>query len=195
MGTQRIATVGTRVALAGRTMIDIASSWLLPEWAPNAHPPLVHFPIALLPAGVLFDGLGFALRQQIAWRHGATALYVIGTILMGATYVTGQEAAATVFTPGLAHGLVNEHWTWATWTLAYFVILTLGRLAIHIRSSSTNPSKPTGDYPTRKFSWPPLTIRIAFLLAGIAGIWLVMETADRGGQLVYEYGVGVIGTP
>tara|TARA_B100001123_G_scaffold152445_1_gene176329 strand:+ start:13163 stop:13636 length:474 start_codon:yes stop_codon:yes gene_type:complete len=157
-------------------MIDIASIWLLPEWLPNAHLPLVYFPIALLTAGVLFDGLGFALRQQIAWRHGSTALYVIGTMLMGASYVTGQETAATVFPPGLAHGLVNKHWSWATWTLSYFVILTPGRLAMHIRSSSTNPSTSTRDYPTLRLSWSPLTIRIVFLLAGIAGIWLVKET-------------------
>ena len=179
-------------------MIDIASSWLLPEWAPNAHPPLVHFPIALLTAGVLFDGLGFALRQQIAWRHGSTALYVIGTILMGATYVTGQEAAATVFTPGLAHGLVNEHWTWATFTLGYFTILTLGRLATHcatiMRSRSSPASHTTLDTITNVFSWRPAIIQILFFVAGVGGLWLVMETADRGGQLVYEYGVGVLGT-
>ena len=190
--------MGTRFALAGRTMIDVATNWFLPEWAPNAHPLLVHFPIALLTTGVFFDLLGFALSQQMVWRHSGTALYVIGTALMGATYITGREAAATVFTPGLAHGLVNEHWTWATFTLGYFTILTLGRLATHgatiMRSRSTTASHTTLDTITNVFSWRPAIIQILFFVAGIGGLWLVMETADRGGQLVYEYGVGVIGT-
>jgi len=195
MGAQRVATVGTRIALAGRTMIDMATNWFLPEWAPNAHPPLVHFPIALLTTGVVFDLLGFTLSQKMVWRHGATALYVLGTALMGVTYITGREAAATVFTPGLAHGLVNEHWTWATWTLAYFVILTLGRLATNIRSKSANASYSALNHLARAPSWHPSTMRIVFLIAGIGGLWLVMETADRGGQLVYEYGVGVMPPP
>ncbi len=157
-------------------MMNITSTWLLPDWAPNAHPLFVHFPIALLTVAIIFDLLAFALKEQTAWRRGASALYVMGTTLMVVSYLSGREAAATVFTPGLAHGLVDAHWTWAMWTLGYFVLLTAGRLVAHYLNARL------------------VTLWALFFVWGVGGSMLLIGTADRGGQLVYEYGVGVIGT-
>lgn len=156
--------------------MPIHSTWLLPAWAPNLHPILVHFPIGLLVAAVVFDLLAFALRRQSSWRNGAAGLYVFGTTLMFATYLSGREAAATVFTPGMAHGLVDQHWSWAMWTLIYFAVLTIGRLVVHRRLS--------GEHPTL---WS------LCLIGGAGGLLLLTETANRGARLVYEYGVGVLG--
>ncbi len=155
--------------------MSTAFAWLLPDGVPNLHPILVHFPIGLLVTAVLCDGLALALRRQPTWRNGATGLYVIGTALMVATYLSGREAAALVFTPGMAHGLVDEHWTWAMWTLMYFGGLTIVRVVAHLRLDRE-----------RSAPWSLL------LLAGVGGVVLLGATAERGARLVYEFGVGVM---
>ena len=150
------------------------TGWLVPDGIPNLHPMLVHFPIALLVTAALCDGLAFVLRRQPTWRNGAVGLYVLGTGLMAATYLSGREAAALVFTPGMAHGLVDEHWTWAMWTLLYFGSLTVGRVVAHRRLDGQHSAL-----------WG------LFLLAGVGGVVLLAATAERGARLVYAYGVGV----
>jgi uncharacterized membrane protein len=37
---------------------------LVPDWAPNIHPLLVHFPIALLYAAIAVDLVGFACQPS-----------------------------------------------------------------------------------------------------------------------------------
>lgn len=157
------------------TPASTALPWLLPDGVPNAHPMLVHFPIGLLITAFLCDCVALALKRRSSWRNGATALYAFGTALMVATYLTGREAAALVFTPGMAHALVDEHWTWAMWTLIYFSSLTVGRIAAHQRL--------LGDRSA---------LRSLFVLAGLGGVALLTATSERGARLVYEYGVGVI---
>ena len=59
--------------------------FLPPEWVPNAHPLIVHFPIALIFVAVATDAL--ALRLEERWETGrevATGLYAatgLGAIL------------------------------------------------------------------------------------------------------------------
>ena len=59
---------------------------LISDWAPNVHPLLVHFPIALLLAAVATDVAGWILRYNRWLRHVATFLYVVGTLTIVATY-------------------------------------------------------------------------------------------------------------
>ncbi len=150
--------------------------WLLPDWAPNLHPVLVHFPVALLVTAVACDFLAFALKRHPFLRNGAAALYLLGTVLIVPTYLSGREAGATVFTPGMAHGLVDEHWTWAMWTLLYFIGLTGGRLVAHWRLAGWHPA-----------------LWAFFLVGGAGGVLLLTTTAERGARLVFDYGVGVLG--
>ncbi len=95
---------------------------LVPAWAPNVHPMLVHFPIALLFTSVLLDLLAYSLpgRARVLLRNVGSVLGVIGAFAALATYLTGRAAAQTVLIPGMAHALVNAHWEWAFWTLWYF---------------------------------------------------------------------------
>ncbi len=142
---------------------------LLPEWAPNAHPFLVHFPIALLVAAVAIDWAGIVSGRAGAHTLFTTGLYLLGTGTLALAYVTGRGAANTVLLPGMAHGVVNAHWTWALGCLCLFLPLTLLRLGLR----------------TRRY-------RVRFLLAvgGLVGLVLLTRTADLGGRLVYEHGVG-----
>lgn len=58
---------------------------LLPEWAPNAHPLVVHFPIALVVVAAVTDAVALVVRRR-AYRVAA--------------YVTGQEASESVMVEG-----------------------------------------------------------------------------------------------
>lgn len=176
MGHGRTASVAARLPLAGGSVTPPGSLWMLPDGIPNLHPVIVHFPIALLATAAAADILACLLMRQPTWRNGAAALYVLGTLSLIAAYVTGREAAAAVFTPGMAHGLVDEHWTWALWTSIYFTGLTIGRLAAHRRLGGG-----------RSMLWG------VFLIAGAGGVLLLVATGERGARLVYEYGVGVLG--
>lgn len=147
---------------------------LLPDWAPNVHPLLVHFPIALLIAAVVLDVAGLALRRHTLLRHAATLLYVLGTGALVAAYVTGRAASQTIWLPGMAHAVVAEHWDWAFRTLWFFGSVTVVRVVL-LRPSRRDP-RPA--------------IVAALALAGLVGIGLLVKTGDRGGRLVYQHGVG-----
>ena len=145
-----------------------------PGWAPNIHPLLVHFPIALLCAAAAVDVVGWVFRRNRLLRQAATLLYVLGTGGAIAAYVTGRAASQTIWLPGMAQAVLRQHWDWALRTVWFFGIVTLVRLAI-LRPSRRDP-RPS--------------IVAAFALVGLVGIGLLIETGDRGGRLVFQYGVG-----
>jgi uncharacterized membrane protein len=135
---------------------------LVPDWAPNIHPLLVHFPLALLIAAGAVDIMSLAFRRNKPLRESATLLYVLGTMAAAAAYATGRAAAQAVWLPGMAQ------------PVRFFAIVTVVRLVL-LRPSRRDPG--------------PTTIA-AFALAGLVGIGLLLETGDRGGRLVYQHGVG-----
>ena len=147
---------------------------LVPSWAPNIHPLVVHFPIALLSAAVAVDFVAWVLRRNVSLRNGATLLYVLGTGGAIAAYLTGRAAAQTIWLPGMAQAVIGEHWNWALRTVWFFAFVTVARLVF---------LRPLGRVRGHAFV-------AAFVLAGLVGITLLIETGDRGGSLVYEQGVG-----
>ena len=149
---------------------------LVPDWAPNIHPVLVHFPIALLGAAAAVDALGCALWRNKALRQSATLLYVLGTGAAAAAYLTGRAASQTIWLPGMAQAVLREHWDWAFRTVWFFAIVTLVRLWL-LHSSRREPGP---------------AIIAALALVGLVGIGLLVETGDRGGRLVYQHGVGTV---
>ena len=149
---------------------------LVPDWAPNIHPVLVHFPIALLSAAAAVDVLGCAFWSNKALRQLATLLYVLGTVAAASAYVTGRAASQTIWLPGMAQAVLREHWDWALRTVWFFASFTLVRLVL------LRPSRPD----------PGRAMVAAFALVGLVGIGLLVETSDRGGRLVYQHGVGTI---
>jgi uncharacterized membrane protein len=147
---------------------------LIPDWAPNIHPLLVHFPIALLSTAAAADVLGWAYRRNTPLRQLATLLYLVGTGAAAAAYVTGRAASQTVWFPGMAQAVLGEHWDWAFRTVSFFAIVTVVRLLL-LRPSRRDPGP---------------AIVAALVLVGLVGIGLLVETGDRGGRLVYQHGVG-----
>ena len=82
--------------------------FLLPEWVPNAHPLIVHFPIALIFVAATADGL--ALWTGPRWRTGrevATGLYGATALSAVVSYYSGTWAidTVTIATPEAAQTL------------------------------------------------------------------------------------------
>lgn len=138
------------------------------------HPLLVHFPIGLIGSAALCDLASLACGRRATPRHIATGLYLAGAAALVAAYFTGRGDAVLVRIPGPAHALVDQHWTWALRATLYVSAFALARLAAEL----------SGQIVTRRR-------RVAVVAAGLAGLLLLFQTAERGGRLVYQYGVGV----
>jgi len=148
---------------------------LLPGWAPNLHPLVVHFPIALLLVAAGLDFAAWVLRCNRALRFVATVLFVAGTLAIAAAYLTGRAAAESIYLPGMAHAAVKDHWDWAFRALVFFSVLTTARLVLLWRG------RPD----------PRPMLIAALAMAGLVGVVVLGETGDRGGRLVFQHGVGV----
>ena len=139
---------------------------------------IVHFPIVLVILAVLMD-LVHVVRPRIRGPYAAaTSLYLLGALLAASAYLSGRMAADSVFIPGMAHGLVDEHGSWALATTISFVVLAVLRPL----------GRRMGLEDTR-------ATRVVLLALGIAVLVLVQQTAERGARLVYEQGVGVVAAP
>ena len=76
---------------------------LLPPWAPNLHPLIVHFPIVLVMTAAAIDVLD-AVFGRVPWLGvAATALYLAGALATVAAYLTGVQAGSSVLVPGMAY--------------------------------------------------------------------------------------------
>lgn len=151
---------------------------LIPAWAPNVHPMIVHFPIVVVALAALADLLHLVRPRIRGVDAAATSLYLLGALSAASAYLSGRMAADTVFIPGMAHGLVDEHGIWALATTVSLILLATLR-------------------PVGRFVGLPDTraTRVLFMALGLAVLVLVQQTAERGARLVYEQGVGVIVGP
>lgn len=144
------------------------------DWTQPLHPLVVHLPIGLLVSAAVVDLAGLAAPRSPALRRAATGLYLAGAATLVAAYVTGRADAAALRVPGSAHSVVDEHWTWAWRTTIYFGVVAAGRLALMLAAPATERR-----------------VRLPLAAAGVLGLTLLFQTAERGGRLVYEHGVGV----
>ena len=153
---------------------------LLPEWVPNAHPLIVHFPIALVFVAVAADALALWLGAR--WRTGrevATGLYVATGLSAVVSYYSGTWAAdtVTVATPAAAETL-STHAFWAWYTMA-----SLGLYAA-VRAGGLFVASVRGRRELH-----------ALLFAiGVGTLFPVYKTGENGGAMVYRRGVGVMQT-
>lgn len=151
---------------------------MLPDWAPNLHPVVIHFPIVLVLAAVAADWMDLLLRRTQWLGPMAASLYVAGAAGAGVAYWTGTRAAATVYVPGMANPMIENHEEWALATLIFVGLLALARLLTSLRGATASG----------RLRW---TLALAGLLAAV----LIQQTGERGARLVYEQGVGVVAPP
>ena len=149
---------------------------MLPDWVPNIHPLIVHFPIALLIVAVAVDLLALFWRR---WEWGvpaATGLWVLTGVSAIVTYFTGTWAVDTVMIPnGEVADVLSTHLTWGWYTMLYTGIYGLLRAGLSI-------------VPTL---YDNTFIHGLIVLIGLGGVVPIWKAGENGGQMVYAHGVGV----
>lgn len=147
---------------------------LIPDWAPNLHPLVLHFPIALLFVAAALDAVGLFSGDRGSWRKSANWLYALGAVSAVATWYTGTLAADSVFLPTEANAVLTEHADLGLWTAWFFGVYGALRTGINATKLGAGTAA-----------------RLGFFVLGLAGLGLMTVTATHGAELVYRYGVGV----
>lgn len=143
---------------------------------PNLHPAVVHFPIALLIVAVVTDLAALVLRRRAWIERTAVTLVVMGAAGAWVAVLTGTRAADSIVgIPPEIEPLVGAHHDWADRTAWLFTFVALARLAALLAAGRRGSS----------------VLRVASLVLGVVGLGLLVETADRGGALVYVHGLAV----
>jgi len=143
------------------------------------HPYIVHFPIALFVTAVLLDLAGMVRRRSTWLDRSAVTLFGLSVLGAGLAIWTGKLTAGDVGTvQPEVEALIGEHGDRAFFTLIGFIAVLLLRFESYWRD------RAEPEISLRQ-------IRLVALVVETGVIWLLYETARRGGMLVYQYGVGV----
>jgi uncharacterized membrane protein len=137
----------------------------------DLHPKLVHVPLILLLAGLLFDLTGVVARSERA-HWAAKALTCVGTVGLLFAFICGIYAEVWAGRAGVPHHAIEFHEIAANVASWGFVVLAAWRLFL----------KPANR--------GALTL---YVLIGLAWYALLILTAWLGGSLVYDYGAAVTG--
>lgn len=144
------------------------------SWLPNIHPLLVHLPIGII---ILATGsmiLMLVLKQERLFRNSLQVL-LVGTATLVVTYISGRYAVNTVMVPADANSILSNHSDFAFRLLIFYLILS-SLIVLFIRKKTETKLVPA--------------LTVCFLsVIGMAGLGL---TADYGGRLVYQFGVGTV---
>ncbi len=146
---------------------------IVPVWAPNIHPLVVHFPIAILIIAVIFDFFSLIFKKQEWLSKTTVTLFIIGAITAVIALYTGHEAAEHLQIPKSLYHAVGAHAEWAQYTVWYFGIYAAFRLVLTW-------------FHKNKIS----SISVIAFLLGFVGLFLLYETGEHGGNLVYNHNLG-----
>lgn len=137
------------------------------------HPQVVHFVVGILIVGVLFRIV--ALTGRFKWTGpAATTLLVIGGCAAWVAAKSGTAAHGPVERIPGAREAVQAHEVWGERTRNVFVgVAALELVALALGTGLAR------------------TVRAVSALAGLAGVAVLYEAAEHGGDLVYSYAGGV----
>ena len=138
----------------------------------HIHPMIVHFPIALLIVGFLFEIAGLILKKDF-FSRAAFYLLILGTLGVIAAYISGSYAGEGVTETGALKNALETHEDAALLTLWLMVGAALLRIAYVLLKAKNKFLK-----------WA------AFVLFFI-GVVSVARTGYYGGELVYKHAAGV----
>lgn len=135
------------------------------------HPMLVHFPIAIITVGFLFDLAALIVKKEPCLSRTGYWLEIIG--MAGAIFAFGSGYFFTSPMEGEAGIIRDKHEFFATVTLISIIIATLFRIVIAYLNKETSSLK----YLSLGLFF------IAFVFVSITGY--------LGGTLVIEYMIGL----
>jgi uncharacterized membrane protein len=133
----------------------------------HLHPMVVHFPIALFITALGFEILSFIFKKE-SLHQSAVCIYVLAALITPLVVRTGIWEAEKL---NLAHPMLDQHRNFALWTM--WVSLMSLPILWFIK-------KEFGRY-----------FRIIFLIFLMSTAVFVSLAGDKGGRMVFEYGVGV----
>lgn len=148
------------------------------------HPQVVHFVVASLFLGLPIYWLGF-LRRPAFLRPMASVLLLVGTVASFVAVKSGTDAHGPAERLPDTRDLVVEHEELGQLTRNIFagvLLLELVALALAWRAG------PDGT-PTKRMA--ATSLRVGVGVAWFLGAHQLFETAEHGGELVYEYAGGV----
>ena len=143
---------------------------MLPDWAPNAHPLIVHFPIALFFAAVVADLVSLGRKSNDAV---APILYAAAGLGAIAAFFSGKSGADALMVSAHVIADLNRHADWGQRVTIFAALFAVARLVFWKMQKSWRPA-----------------IQVPLFVIGLAGAALVAKTADLGGLLVYKHGLG-----
>jgi uncharacterized membrane protein len=139
------------------------------------HPPIVHFVVALLVVGVIFRLISLTRRLKFTGPAAAT-LILLGTVAAFGAVHSGTQAHGPVERIPGARAAVQEHEEWGIRTRNLFLIVSalevLGVGLVVMKSRHARLGLA------------------ASALVGVAGLVVLYQAADYGGDLVYSYAGG-----
>lgn len=142
------------------------------EFLAQFHPKLVHFPIAFLLGYFVCELIGGVFKKEV-FTKAAFILLIFGVLGALAAVITGNQAVdAFDYWNKASSAILEKHEGYANTTIWYFAAVLVIRTILVIK---------------KKLIGPFLYLFIA--LAAI-GAFLVYETAEHGGKMVYEHGIG-----
>ncbi len=147
---------------------------------PNLHPAVVHFPVALILTALAMRTV-YLLRP--GWRRAdqlATLLTVFAALGGGAAWLFGKQAVSKLGPMAtVAEQTLSRHADGATWTVVALFVAAIVSLLV----------ARSGEERKNIFS-----LRFTMFLAVAMASAVMSVTADLGGRLVFEHGVGVATT-
>ena len=146
------------------------------EFIAQLHPKIVHFPVALLSIYALLEITGVLSKKEF-FKKAAYLFLFLGVLSAVAAVISGNQAsdiASQWEDKGaiIPFGLISQHEEFATITLWYFTGLLVLRTFLVVKKKYTG------------------MIQYIFIVLAIIGGYLIYETGDLGGKLVYKHGVG-----
>jgi uncharacterized membrane protein len=139
------------------------------------HAQIVHFPIALLLTYILFEIIGIITGREF-FSKAAHLILLLGVIALVFAVLTGNQAeqlARKIHKETAILHAIEEHENYANIALWYFTALLVVRTALVIK---------------KKFIG---YLKYSFIVLSLIGAFLIFETGEHGGKLVYDYGVGI----
>jgi uncharacterized membrane protein len=142
------------------------------------HPPIIHIVIGFLVAGVALRVL--SLLSRFSWAGpAATTLIVLGALATIPAVESGTQAHGPAERVPGARDAVVEHEEWGERTRNLF--LAIAAIELVALAVGRNPDR-------RKLAQ---RFRMGAAAIGLVGLFVIYETAEHGGRLVYGYAGGV----
>lgn len=147
---------------------------------PNWHPFLVHFPIALYTSALACD-VSLLVCFRRGWLDRACVLLYVGAALTSGAAALSGKLARDAMVDSLAPA-VNEavalHGDWAFFSVVLLFVVAAMRFETTWRD--------------RRAANPTLhRVRLVTIALSMIALGVVVNTAGRGGELVYRYRVAV----